>query len=257
MRKLVFLMFLLMVPFAGSPLASSSGNQEGQVPEEILPIVHSQQNKGQKTAYLTFDDGPSVNTAAILDILDKYGVKATFFVMWHEEPSADEAYKEMVKRGHTVALHTYSHDYEKVYGSSESFFRDMKQLETGLAKYGVKSHLFRFPGGSRNLAVQHGPKKQAFEKIKEGLQQKGYIYFDWTIDSEDGFSPNVSRERIARKVLKEAGEEKEMAVILLHDIHAMKNTVKALPDIIEGLKAQGYSFDRITEYTPAVQFGQN
>lgn len=249
------LLILLLVPLAGNPHALGAGSQD-RLPDELLPIVHSQQNKGQKTAYLTFDDGPSVNTAAILDILDKYGIKATFFVMWHDEPTADAAYKEMVKRGHTVALHTYSHDYEKVYGSPESFFTDMKKLEAVLAKYGVKSQLFRFPGGSRNLAVQHGPKKQAFEQIKAGLKERGYVYFDWTIDSEDGFSPYVSKENITRKILKEAREEKEMAVILLHDIHAMKNTVKALPGIIEGLIAQGYSFDRITDYTPAVQFGQ-
>lgn len=255
MKKCLLLLLCLFFMFT---LDTAAANQQPEefIPEEIQPLLQSWQNKGQKTAYLTFDDGPSLNTLPILDILDKYHVKATFFVMGNEEGYADGAYQEMAARGHTLALHTYSHNYEVVYGSRDKYFADMALLEKMLKKYGVHSRIVRFPGGSRNLAVQRSPKKEVLASIKSELKKRGYIYFDWDIDSTDGYSPSVSKQTIVSNVLN-GTEDQEQIVILLHDINSMKNTVRALPDIITGLKAKGYQFDSINEYTEKVQFGES
>ncbi|KON71245.1 hypothetical protein AKG34_13575 [Peribacillus butanolivorans] len=222
------------------------------IPEEITPLVKSKED--QKIAYLTFDDGPSTNTMDILDILDRYHVKATFFVKGNEEPYAKQCYKEMISRGHEIALHSYTHEYSIVYRSTESFFQDLNRLETMLEKeYGVKSRIVRIPGGSNNHLRHQVSTKPIINGILQQLSEKGYIYFDWNIDSTDGISPSISEQQIITSVKRGLKDQKHVN-ILLHDINSMKNTVKALPDIIENLKREGYTFDTIDETTPKIQF---
>ncbi|MFS0781602.1 polysaccharide deacetylase family protein [Bacillus sp. 1P06AnD] len=207
-----------------------------------------------KVAYLTFDDGPSLNTIPILDILDKYKIKATFFVMANPSEEGILGYEEMIKRGHAIALHTYTHDYTKIYTSTDQFFQNISHLESFLWKnFSIKTKILRFPGGSRNSSSKiYGGPGIMRDIIKES-KEKGYTYFDWNIDSKDGISPNISIYTITSQVLNGA-RGKDQAIILLHDINAMDNTVKALPTIIEGLKEQGFTFRVIDEHTEAVQF---
>lgn len=222
------------------------------IPEEMTPLLKSKAN--QKIAYLTFDDGPSLNTMEILNILDRYHVKATFFVKGNEEPYAKSCYQEMISRGHSIALHSYTHDYSIVYRSTESFFQDLNRLETMLQEeYGIKSRIVRLPGGSNNRLRHQASTKLIINGILQQLKEKGYIYFDWSIDSTDGFSPSISEQQIISAVQKGTKNQKHVN-ILLHDINSMKNTVKALPDIIEFLKKEGYTFDTIDETTPKMQF---
>ncbi|PAK37861.1 polysaccharide deacetylase family protein [Peribacillus simplex] len=222
------------------------------VPEEMTPLLKSKAN--QKIAYLTFDDGPSLNTMEILNILERYHVKATFFVKGNEEPYAKRCYQEMISRGHSIALHSYTHDYSIVYRSTESFFQDLNRLETMLQEeYGIKSRIVRLPGGSNNRLRHQASTKPIINGILQQLKEKGYIYFDWSIDSTDGFSPSISEQQIITAVQKGTKNQKHVN-ILLHDINSMKNTVKALPDIIEFLKKEGYTFDTIDEATPKMQF---
>ncbi|MGM9922919.1 MAG: polysaccharide deacetylase family protein [Bacillus sp. (in: firmicutes)] len=219
---------------------------------ELLPI--RMEKKDSKVAYLTFDDGPSKNTIPILDILDKYNIKATFFVMANDSAGGMRGYKEMIERGHAIALHTYSHDYTKIYVSKDAFFRNINQLETFLWKnFSVKTNILRFPGGSKNSSskIYGGP--AIMQQIISHSKEKGYRYFDWNIDSKDGISPAVSVYSITSNVLNEARNKKE-AIILLHDINLMTNTVAALPKIIEGLKEQGYTFGVIDDETEEMQF---
>ncbi len=211
-------------------------------------------NPNRKVAYLTFDDGPSSNTIPILDILDKYGIKATFFVMADESEEAKEGYLEMIKRGHTIALHTYSHDYKEIYVSPEAFFRNIEKLETFLwDNYKIKTDILRFPGGSKNRSskIYGGP--QIMESIKKECRERGYKYYDWNIDTTDGISPAVSSYTIESKALAAAKNNKE-AIILMHDIGLMDNTVTALPKIIEGLQKQGFEFDVIGDQTKEMHF---
>ena len=222
------------------------------VPEEMAPLVKSKED--QKIAYLTFDDGPSTNTMDILEILDRYKIKATFFVKGNEEPYAKKCYEEMISRGHEIALHSYTHDYSIVYRSTNSFFEDLNRLETMLEKeYGIKSRIVRLPGGSRNRLRQQASTKPIINGILQQLTDKGYIYTDWNVDSTDGISPTISEHQIITSIQKGLKDQKHVN-ILLHDINSMKNTVKALPRIIEILKKEGYIFDTIDETTPKVQF---
>lgn len=248
------LLHLYTIVFCFSMILSETlaGPVHAIIPEEITPLVKSKEN--QKTVYLTFDDGPSTNTMDILDILDRYQVKATFFVKGNEEPYAKKCYEEMIGRGHKIALHTFTHDYSIVYRSTNSFFEDLNRLETMLEKdYGIKSRIVRLPGGSRNRLRQQASTKPIINGILQQLTDKGYIYTDWNIDSTDGISPTISEHQIITSVQRGLKNQKQ-ANILLHDINSMKNTVKALPKIIEILKKEGYIFDTIDETTPKVQF---
>jgi len=229
------------------------GSGLGQtIPEELDPLIKSDQSL--KKAYLTFDDGPSINTMKILDILDRYQIKATFFVMGNKEAYAEKSYREIVARGHSIALHSYSHDYNVIYRSKKDFFQDLKRLELLLsAEYGVKTHFVRLPGGSGNQLMYRAATRPIIKGILQELKDTGYVYVDWNVDSKDGISPLTSQQTITQNVLSNAKHHKQ-AIILLHDINSMKNTVKALPTIIEGLKEEGYIFDIIDETTPQIQF---
>ncbi|RFU65392.1 polysaccharide deacetylase family protein [Peribacillus glennii] len=250
-----FLLFFILVnDSAGAPMATSHTVQGTGRPiaVDLLPPGPINGKQQQRIAYLTFDDGPSTNTKAILDILDRYEIKATFFVMGHEEPYAMKGYKEIKNRGHVIALHCFSHDYSVIYRSKEGYFKDLNRLEVFLKKnFGITSNVVRFPGGSKNITTRQAATKHVVPDIINELTKRGYIYYDWTIDSRDGDSPYVSKQAIIQNVLKEAAHQQQ-AVILLHDINSMKNTVRALPDIIEGLKSQGFIFDIIDDYSPKV-----
>ncbi|WP_110927847.1 polysaccharide deacetylase family protein [Bacillus massiliglaciei] len=248
LKKKTLFAFLIMF----CVLAAGNKTAEAETADELEPLIQAKEK--EKIAYLTFDDGPSLNTQSILTILDQYKVKATFFVKANEEPYAKRAYKEMVNQGHVVALHSYTHDYSIVYRSKESFFQDLNRLESFLAdRYGIHSKIVRLPGGSNNMLSNTAAKRPVFENILHSLNEKGYTYFDWHVDSQDGFSPNTSADEIIRNVLTGA-RGMDRCVILLHDINSMKNTVKALPSLIESLESQGYSFGVLDRDTPKIQF---
>lgn len=120
-------------------------------------------------------------------------------------------------------------------------------------EYGVKSRIVRIPGGSNNHLRHQVTTRPIINGILQQLSEKGYIYFDWNIDSTDGISPSISEQQIITSVKRGLKDQKHVN-ILLHDINSMKNTVKALPDIIENLKREGYTFDTIDETTPKIQF---
>ena len=221
------------------------------VEKELKPII---EQEGKKVAYLTFDDGPSRNTIRILDILDEYDVKATFFVMANETAEGETGYKEMIGRGHKIALHTYSHNYADIYTSKEDFFQNINRLEAFLEeRYNIRTKLIRFPGGSKNVSSRQYGGPNIMSDIKVECAKRGYRFFDWNIDSKDGISPYVSVGEITSNVLRGA-KNKDTAIILLHDINAMTNTVTALPAIIIGLKEQGFIFKVIGDETEDMKF---
>ncbi|WP_050615262.1 polysaccharide deacetylase family protein [Bacillus testis] len=247
--KHLFVVVIILLTVVGF---ATEGYAAGAVDDGLLP-EEAREAEG-KVAYLTFDDGPSSNTIPILDILDEYKIKATFFVMANPSEEGMQGYREMMKRGHAIALHTYSHDYRKIYTSPDQFFHNIAQLETFLQKnFSIRTKILRFPGGSRNSSSKLYGGPGIMRKIIDESKKRGYTYFDWNIDSTDGISPAISVYTITSKVINGA-KGKEKAVILLHDINAMDHTVTALPTIIKGLKKQGFSFDVIHEGTQAVQF---
>ena len=211
---------------------------------------NTKKNTG-KVAYLTFDDGPSINTIKILDILDKYNVKATFFVIYHGNMKS--RYQEIVKRGHTIALHSYTHEYSKIYKSEKDYYSDLNKIGDYVKKTtGVDSKIIRFPGGSSNT-VSNKYNKGIMRTLKSSVAKKGYYYHDWNVSSGDASGRNVKTSKIISNVKSGIGKKKVINV-LMHDTGKSKmTTVEALPTIIEYIRSQGYSFEALTEDSVLIQ----
>lgn len=183
---------------------------------------------GIKRVYLTFDDGPSANTDRILDILDQYGVKATFFVVGKDK--YQEQYKRIVADGHTLGMHSYSHKYNEIYESLDAYKHDLTQLHDFLYELtGEDCNIVRFPGGSSNTIS----KVDMWELI-DYLDEEGMVYFDWNVSSGDAVGGQKSASQIARNVLDNVSKYNN-SVILFHDAAGKDSTVDALPAIIEAI----------------------
>ena len=199
---------------------------------------------GYKICYLTFDDGPSDNTLEILKILKKHNVLATFFVM---NTNKIGYLKNIHEAGHTIGLHTYTHDYESIYKNTTTYFDDLLKISNKVYSItGVKSKIIRFPGGSSNKVSEKYSGKKLMPTIITQVAQKGYFYFDWNVDSTDASGNDVSYTKIRDSVLSAAKGRKSICV-LMHDSAIKKSTVTALPEIIKGLKEQGYIFKPLLE----------
>ena len=199
-----------------------------------------------KYAYLTFDDGPSANTMQILDILDNYGVKATFFVNGHTGDVMEERYKAIVDRGHAIGIHTYTHDYDTVYGGLAKFEQEIVSLRNYIKEVtGKDTTLFRFPGGSSNSRVDD------IKPYIQWLNDNGYSYWDWNSSSEDAAGTKPSAQQIVENCLRQDGYKN--LVILMHDLKPKDTTVEALPALIEALQARGYEIIAIDERSTPVQ----
>lgn len=194
---------------------------------------------GKKLAFLTFDDGPSKNvTPKVLDILDKYNIKATFFVLGALCDDNSDILKDVEKDGHSIGIHTYSHNYKIVYSSVGSFLNEINETSNTLKRIlGADFHtrLFRFPGGS------FGDSKEQF---RMALEKQGYVYVDWNALSRDGESSDISPQKLLEN-LEETVKSRDHIVILMHDSSSKSTTVQALPSVIEYLKKQGYKFARL------------
>lgn len=227
-----------------------SGNKKTYVREiEVLsPYANREAVKdGMKTCYLTFDDGPSSNTEKILEILDQYHIKATFFVTG-TAPTYYSYIKKAYQKGHTIGLHTYSHDYEKIYSSLNAYLQDLNQIKDIVYQQtGVYTKYIRFPGGSSNLVSKKyniGIMKRLAKKVID----LGYQYYDWTSINGDG--ENIKTISGLKKKAIEEIEGKEDIMFLMHDSETCDNTVEALPDIIDYLIKEGYQFETINQYSP-------
>ncbi len=182
--------------------------------------------------YLTFDDGPSASTDEILDILNEYGVKATFFVVGRESEEDYRLYNRIVSEGHTLGMHSYSHRYSKLYSSEEAFCDDLDKLTELLENVtGVTPKFYRFPGGSSNT-----DSSLDIHRFIDILDERGIEYFDWNVSVGDATGNPISSDAIARNALSGI-EERDSTVILMHDGQYKRATVEALPRIIEALQA--------------------
>ncbi|NMM63188.1 polysaccharide deacetylase [Clostridium sp. P21] len=190
---------------------------------------------GKKVVYLTFDDGPSTNnTPKILNILKKYNIKATFFVIGQSAEQNKQLVKRELSEGHVIGNHTYTHDMHYVYSSTKAFISDLDKCDNVLKsiigdKYCLK--LIRFPGGSFG---------QRLEPFRKSVKQSGYHYVDWNDLTGDAEHNNVPVSSLLGKVKTYANQEH--LVILMHDASAKTTTVDALPQVIEYFKSKGYSF---------------
>ena len=199
-----------------------------------------------KVIYLTFDDGPSPFTEELLDVLAKYDVKATFFVV-------DRGYRDTLRRiaaeGHTLAMHCGTHTYRKIYASEEAYFQDLKQIQDViLEETGQLSTIVRFPGGTGNT-VSRGINPGIMTRLSKMLHAMNYRYFDWNVGSGDT-SGSYDPVEIYHNVTGGTWG-KQIAIVLQHDINY--GSVRAVEDIIKwGLK-NGYTFLPLDSTSPACE----
>ena len=198
--------------------------------------------------YLTFDDGPSSNTEEILNILDDYNVKATFFVCGKDLELYGDDYKRIVDDGHTIGMHSYSHNFGDIYSSGEAFAADyMKIHDLILNTTGVDTKYYRFPGGSSNKVSS-----TSMSTFINYLNEQGAVYFDWNVASGDATSQAFTSEQLIDNVMKDVVKYKS-SVVLLHDASNKNATVEALPGLIESLQEQGAMILPITDETTIIQ----
>lgn len=191
--------------------------------------------------YLTFDDGPSDNTLKILDILDAYGIKATFFVVG---TAKTQYMPQIVSRGHAIGLHSATHNYGSIYADVNSYLSDIQQISDIVYNTtGVRSNIMRFPGGGSNK-VSAKYCTGIMTDLTVRMPSLGYSYYDWNVSSGDASAPKVSAAAIVNNVLNGA-RGKSSICVLMHDTAAKTTTVDALPSIIEGLDAMGFRFAAI------------
>ncbi len=202
-----------------------------------------------KVVYLTFDDGPSKYTARLLDILDKYGVKATFFVT-NQFPSYQYMIGETARRGHTIALHTYSHKYESVYASDDAYYADLQKIQdVVVAQTGSPSYIIRFPGGTNNtVSRKHSP--GIMTRLSQSVGERGYVYTDWNVSSGDA-GGTKSTSGVVNNVIKGI-QKKNTSIVLQHDITSY--SVEAVDQILSWGIANGYTFLPMTTGSPTVHY---
>lgn len=203
-----------------------------------------------KTAFLTFDDGPSERTAEILDILKANDIKATFFVVGDNLKT--EANRDILKRmaaeGHSIGIHTMSHDYSTIYDSVEHFLTDFNEAYQLIYQItGIQPDIFRFPGGSIN-----GYNIDNYQEIISEMIRRGFTYYDWNIAAGDATGA-LSVNKICDNVIKPA-LKKSRAIILMHDSADKHNTVKSLETIIDALREGGFAFMPISREVKPIIF---
>ena len=205
----------------------------------------------ENSAYLTFDDGPSARTDEILAILDQYNVKATFFVVGTTTEEGLQRMRDIVAAGHTIAIHSYTHNYQQIYASVEAYLDDFYQMYCQIVEAtGVKPQIFRFPGGSINS--YNGT---VYMDIIAEMTRRGFVYFDWNAANGDAASRQIlPASTLAENALSSVGVRRR-AVILMHDSASKTTTVEALAAIIEGYLEGGYTFRPLTAETKPVIFG--
>ncbi|MBQ3000200.1 MAG: polysaccharide deacetylase family protein [Oscillospiraceae bacterium] len=214
----------------------------GNVASATRTVEVKKVNGNGKFIYLTFDDGPGSYTAGLLDILKKYNVKATFFVV---SSSKMDILKRMDAEGHTIGLHSNTHEYSEIYANEEAFFADLQAVSDKVyAQVGYHPTIMRFPGGSSNR-VSKNYNLGIMTRLTQAVQAQGYRYFDWNVNSED--AEKATPERILEVTIEGVAKRSE-SMVLMHDIQ--KNSMQVIEEFIVWALDNGYTFLPITDNTP-------
>lgn len=207
----------------------------------------------EKRIYLTFDDGPHHNTDRVLEILEEYGAKATFFTLGTYIAVYPERTKAICDSGHLLACHSYSHDYMKLYESAESTLTEIRAWEDAVEAAGVslpQTVYFRFPGGSTTDYMA----RDRYEEIFWAITDAGYYAMDWTCANNDRYLNGKTEEQTLVEYLVESTAvtlnslswtPTTPKIMLMHD--TADETVEALPQILEYLIGEGYTFGTLDE----------
>lgn len=219
-------------------------NQERK--ERQLPIALNaiEPYYGNKTVYLTFDDGPDPeNTPLVLAILKENNIKATFFVVGSEVSKNAELIKQIYMDGHAIGNHTYNHVYRELYQSSTAYIEQLQRNDKEIKNIlNVRPRISRAPGGTAgHFTVEYW----------KALKAQGYIEVGWNISSGD--ASNAKAGTILQNVVNQTNKNTFLwshAILLMHDGRGHSETIKALPSIIKFYKEQGFEFRVINATTP-------
>lgn len=197
--------------------------------------------------YLTFDDGPSENTYSVLHYMEKYNLKATFFVVPRRTEECYEKMRAIVNGGHSIGVHSTTHEYTEIYASVDAFLADFNEAWNMIYEAtGVKTEIYRFPGGSVNDFNE-----DTREAIVEEMTRRGFRHYDWNVESNDvnGATWTEMYNSIPADIANTS-----RAIVLMHDSAPRENTVYVLEDVIKVLLNEGYKFDKIHNDTQPIQF---
>lgn len=220
----------------------------------VNPVFYNPTPVSGCVVYLTFDDGPSNVTTSILNTLNTNNIKATFFVTGNVDSNPNLLRREY-NEGHVIALHTYSHNYSYLYSNTTNFFNDLDKVNNSIQRItGTRSNIIRFPGGSSNTVSKHYYRGIMTYLTRESIN-RGYIYFDWNVDSNDAGSSINNTFQIQNNVISRVHSGAN--IILMHDSSSHLATANALPGIVSALKSKGCSFRKIDNTTPAIRHGVN
>lgn len=222
--------------------------------QKLYPDFYAPQELNASTyeegvIYLTFDDGPSERTPEVLKVLREKDVKATFFVVGQTKEENLQYMRDIVAEGHTIGMHTYTHQYKTIYASVEAYLEDMYRIFTQIRDTtGVTPTVFRFAGGSVN-AYNHA----VYQEIIAEMLRRGFVPHDWNLASADAATTPVPAAQIVANVVGPAAD-KSRGVVLMHDSTYKYTTVEALPAMIDGLLEMGFKLDRLTADTQPILF---
>lgn len=210
------------------------------------------EEKTNKIVYLTFDDGPSKSTNQILDILDKYNIKATFFVVGPSYKLKNDYLKKIIENGHQIAIHSYTHNYNEIYSSKENYIKDLtKCLNWIKSTTGITPNIYRFPGGSSNTIAT----KNLIKSIIKDLNTQNLEHVDWNVDTLDSYTNETSKiiSNTLNAIKRNENNNQFHQTILLHDDTKKHTTITALPLLIEKLISLGYHFKPLTKEAPLIK----
>ncbi len=240
---------------------------EGYYVNPIVPVTLyvsdekmavTQEGRGHNVIYLTYDDGPTkTDTLRLLDVLDTYGVKATFFTVGGSVEKYPESARAIAERGHTLACHSVTHQYEKIYADTEALYGEAVEWERIVKEAGVtlENKLFRYPGGSVSKYVTEAKEKDMTAML-EGL---GYTVFDWNVVTNDALLYMAEEgsdtyeyiranfiETLELCLRENAKQESAPIIILMHE--TVPETVDLMPWMISYLTEQGFVFGDLSTF---------
>lgn len=203
----------------------------------------------ENTVYLTFEDSPSAETEAILQALKQAGIKATFFVTKQDTQEAADRLKAIAAEGHTIGIHTSSHDLNTMYDSVETFLADLNECFTWVKETtGVTPTAFRMPGGTVN-SYNFG----LYRELIAEMLRRGFVPYDWNVSGRDQSGLSAQAADISQAVIEGVCKEGR-SIVFLHDMTGGGGTAEAIPQIVENLQQKGYQFAEITNKVKPILF---
>ncbi len=235
------------------PLASSQPATPSFAYQAMYPHLYAEAPllsvAEENVCYLTFDDGPSPVTLEVLKALEEKNVKATFFVTGKNSQQNADALRAAAQAGHTIGVHSFSHEYQKIYSSVEEYLADFDEMYRLVEELtGAPPTVFRFPGGSINAYNQ-----KVYTQIVAEMTRRGFVFFDWNAAASDAVKGGITRQQVVNNVMQSAAGSKRL-IVLMHDRAENSSTAAALPAIIDGLAKRGFRFEALSSSVKPITY---